>query len=125
MSVNSREKGKVGERELAGFLRELGVADARRGVQYQGGTESPDVCAETGLPGVHIECKRVERLDPWQAIKQATDDAGPGKIPAVFWRRNRRDWLVVLRAENFVRLIQDGKEKTPPGSPGGALDILS
>ena len=40
MSLNSRRKGKVGEREFAGLLREHGF-DARRGVQFAGGADSP------------------------------------------------------------------------------------
>ena len=56
--MNSREKGKRGERELAGELRRHGY-DARRGQQYCGANGDADV---VGLPGLHIECKRVERL---------------------------------------------------------------
>ena len=56
--VDSRNKGKVGERELAKKLREYGF-EARRGQQYCGADGSADV---VGLEGVHIECKRTERL---------------------------------------------------------------
>ena len=40
MGKTSREKGKRGEREVAGLLRSYGY-DARRGVQYHGGEDSP------------------------------------------------------------------------------------
>ena len=66
MGKASREKGKRGERELAGRLREYGY-DARRGQQYSG-MDGDDV---VGLPGIHIECKRVERLDLYAAMDQA------------------------------------------------------
>lgn len=59
--MNSREKGKRGERELAGELRRHGY-DARRGQQYCGANGDADV---VGLSGLHIECKRVERLVPF------------------------------------------------------------
>ena len=65
--MNSREKGKRGERELAGELRRHGY-DARRGQQYCGVNGDADV---VGLPGLHIECKRVERLDLYAAMAQA------------------------------------------------------
>ena len=57
--MNSKQKGGRGEREFAAFCREQGY-DAKRGQQFQGGADSPDV---KGLPGIHIEVKRVERLN--------------------------------------------------------------
>ena len=56
--MNSNNKGKNGERELATILREYGY-DSRRGQQYCGSNGDADV---VGLPGVHIECKRVETV---------------------------------------------------------------
>ena len=100
--INSRMKGKKGELELAAFLRDHGV-EARRGVQFKGGTDSPDVVAD--LPGIHIECKRVETGTPYAWLSQATRDAGD-KTPVVFHRRNKCDWIVVMRAEDFLKLVQ-------------------
>ena len=48
MCVNSREKGKRGELELARALRALGY-DCRRGQQYSGKNGDADV---VGLPGI-------------------------------------------------------------------------
>ena len=91
--TNSIAKGKAGEREAAAALTaELGIS-ARRGVQYQGGTDSPDV--QHSLPGVHIEVKRTERFSIYDAVEQATEDGG-GKVPVVMHRRNRGDWLIVV-----------------------------
>ena len=61
--MNSRQKGVRGERELAGILRDYGF-DSRRGQQYCGLNGDADVI---GLPGIHIECKRVERLNIYEA----------------------------------------------------------
>ena len=55
--MNSKQKGKRGELELAKKLQEYGF-EARRGQQYSG-IGGDDV---VGLEGVHIECKRVEPL---------------------------------------------------------------
>ena len=64
--MNSCRKGADGERELAALLRDEGYSIER------GGTESfgtvPDL---SGLPGVHIEVKRVERLNVLEAMQQA------------------------------------------------------
>ncbi len=70
--MNSREKGKRGERELASKLREYGYG-TRRGQQYCGANGDADV---VGLPGIHIECKRVERLNLDDAMTQAKADSG-------------------------------------------------
>ena len=101
--TNSREKGKRGERELAAELRKHGY-ETRRGVQYKGGPQSPDV---EGLPHIHIECKRVERLDIYAAIDQSRRDAqGSGDLPAVFHRKNNCDWLVTMRLDDWMRIYK-------------------
>lgn len=103
MGKANREKGKRGERELASKLREYGY-DCRRGVQYCGRTGAADV---VGLPGVHIECKRVERLDLYRAVAQSTADARTGELPAVFHRRNNCDWLVTLPLDTFMTIYRE------------------
>ena len=97
-NMNSREKGKKGERELAGILKAHGYR-ARRGQQYCGTSGEADV---VGIPGVHIECKRVEALNIYTAMAQAVRDARPGEIPTVFHRKNREDWLVTMRLEDYL-----------------------
>lgn len=103
--MNSRQKGKVGELEWSAFLREHGYEGARRGQQFRGGGDSPDV---VGMPGFHNEVKRVEEkaagsIYDWMA--QAVRDAAAGLVPVVAHRRNRKDWVVIIRAEDFLRLI--------------------
>lgn len=105
MSKRSRDKGKVGEREVAAILREHGI-EARRGVQYQGGPGSADVIAD--LPGWHLEVKRVEALHLWPALAQATADAGDAK-PAVVHRANGKPWVAILRFEDFITLTKEAR----------------
>lgn len=100
--MNSREKGAAGERELAGILKGYGYS-CRRGQQYCGANGDADV---VGLPGIHIECKRVEALNIDKAMEQAASDAKDGEIPAVFHRKNRKGWKVTLPLEDFMRLYQ-------------------
>lgn len=102
MGKASREKGKRGEREVALLLRSHGY-DARRGVQYHGGADSPDV---VGLPGIHIEVKRTERLDLYGALAQSIGDAGQ-EMPVVFHRRNDCRWVVIQPAEDWLKLYQE------------------
>lgn len=101
--MNSRNKGAAGERELAAKLREYGY-DCRRGQQYCGANGDADV---VGLPGVHIEVKRVEKLNLYNAMEQAVSDAIEGEIPAVFHRKNRHGWLVALRLEDFIKMYSE------------------
>ena len=104
MSINSKAKGAKGERELAHILQEYGF-DAHRGRQYKGGSDSPDV---TGIEGVHIECKRVERLNIYDAMKQSIRDAGDD-MPIVAHRKNGEKWLVTLRLPDFLKLYEGWK----------------
>ena len=60
-----------------------------------------------GLPGVHIECKRVQRLQLYDAIGQARRDAKPGEVPAVFHRKNYSEWLVTMPLEDWMCLYRE------------------
>ena len=82
--MNSRNKGATGERELAKVLRGYGY-NCRRGQQYCGANGDADV---VGLPGLHIECKRVERLNLDDAMAQAKSDAREEEIPVVMHHFN-------------------------------------
>jgi len=101
--VNSREKGKRGELELAHKLREYGY-DCRRGQQFCGANGDADV---VGLPGIHIEAKRNEKLNIYDAINQAAHDALKGLLPAVFHRRNNHEWLVTMRLDDWIALYKE------------------
>ena len=98
--MNSRQKGARGERELALKLKEYGY-DCRRGQQYSGIQGDADVI---GLPNIHIECKRVERLNIEDAVAQSKRDAREDEIPTVFHRKNNCEWLVTLPLDEFMKL---------------------
>jgi hypothetical protein len=79
---------------------------ARRGQQFSGSSDSPDVvCAD--LPSLHFEVKTVERLNLHDAMAQAVEDAD-GKIPVVAHTRNRGDWMVTMRAADWFKLLGNG-----------------
>ena len=100
--MNSREKGAAGERELAQILRAYGF-EARRGQQFSGANGDPDVI---GIPGCHIECKRVEKLNIYEAMAQSINDARIGETPVVMHRKNREEWLVSMRLGDFIKLYK-------------------
>ena len=101
--MNSRAKGALGERELASKLREYGY-ECRRGQQFCGMNGDADV---VGLPGIHIECKRVERLNIDDAMSQAKRDARPGEIPAVFHRKNNGHWMVTVELDEWMKIYRE------------------
>lgn len=101
--MNSRNKGARGERELASRLKEYGF-DCRRGQQYCGANGDADV---VGLPKIHIECKRVERLNLYDAMAQALSDAKDGETPAVFHRKNNCEWLVTVKIDDFMKMYKE------------------
>lgn len=103
MGKSQRDKGKRGEREWVSICRENGY-DCRRGQQYCGTNGDADVI---GLPGVHIEVKRVERLNIETAMSQARRDARPGEIPIVAHRRNNCEWLVTMLADDWFSLYRE------------------
>lgn len=107
--VNSRRKGAEGEVEFAKRCQEFGYRGARRGQQYNG-LEGKDV---VGLPGIHLEVKRVQQLNPFRAMDQAVLDSEAGELPAVAWRKNRERWLIVLRDEDFFRLLAQSSDYRP------------
>src|SRR4051812_17526596 len=72
--MNSREKGKRGERQWRDELRAHGYA-ARRGQQFSGSPDSPDVVCDA-LAWIHFEVKAVERLNIEDAMEQARRDCG-------------------------------------------------
>ena len=100
--MNSREKGKRGELEAARVLKEYGY-ETRRGQQYSGATGDADV---VGLPGIHLEIKRVEKLSISKAMKQSIRDARDGELPVVMHRKNRETWLVTMPLRIFMVLYK-------------------
>ena len=102
--INSREKGKHGEREWASICRSYGYSDARRGQQFCGLEGDADV---VGVPGLHSEVKRVERLNIYDAMAQSTRGAKDGEIPIVAHRRNNCKWLVTMKADDFFKIYRE------------------
>lgn len=102
--TNSRRKGKDGELEVARILKARGL-EASRGCQYHGGPDSPDV---VGLPGFHIEVKRVEAFNLYNALDQADRDKGADEVPVVVHRRSRKPWVAILPLDDFLDLVERG-----------------
>jgi Holliday junction resolvase-like predicted endonuclease len=89
---SSRNKGKVGEREVCKILGEqLGISLDRNLEQTRDGG------CDIILDHWAIEVKRQEKyqVDAWwlQAVNQAKEQ---GKHPVLFFRKSREDWRVMM-----------------------------
>lgn len=100
--MNSRSKGKRGELEAAHLLRKYGY-DARRGQQYAGINGDADV---VGLPSIHLEVKRVEKLNIDDALAQSIRDAKDDEKPIVLHRRNRTEWKVTMQFTDWIEMYE-------------------
>lgn len=100
--MNSRTKGKVGEREARDVMRSLGFTDCIRSAQASGKHDAD--LLNTG--NLHVESKRVARIAVEKFMDQAVRDAKPGTVPTVLMRGNRGDWLVMVRASDARAFAQ-------------------
>ena len=105
--INSREKGKRGERIVADFFKDHGY-DAHRSAQFCGKTgQAADVI---GVDGVHLEVKFCEAMRLYDWMSQAIRDSeaeGKGNIPVVIHKQNRKDMLVTMRADDWIQLYEE------------------
>lgn len=100
--MNSRTKGKRGELEAAHVLKKHGY-DTRRGQQFAGINGDADV---VGLPYIHLEVKRVEKLNIDDALQQSIRDAREAEIPVVMHRKNRTDWKITMLFDDWINLYK-------------------
>lgn len=98
--VNSRAKGARGEREVVHILKDAGF-EARRGQQYSGSPDSPDVVWDGPF---HLEVKLCNRVELPKWIRQAEADCGEQPW-AVVYRSNGEPWKVVVELDEFLKLV--------------------
>ena len=112
----SQRKERAGELELTRILQAHGY-DVQPGQAVSYGA-TPDL---TGLPRIHIECKRNERLNIQAAMAQAERDADHFRdgLPTVFHRRNRSNWMVTMRLTDWLILYDKAKAAIPGGRDSG------
>lgn len=101
MPINSRAKGKRAELQLCRILTETWPTAGRNLDQF--GDQKMDVI---NTPGVHWQCKHVERLNIWGALEQAISESAPTDLPVVAFKRNRTAWYGALELEELIALIR-------------------
>tara|TARA_Y100001978_G_C23690089_1_gene434238 strand:+ start:1132 stop:1473 length:342 start_codon:yes stop_codon:yes gene_type:complete len=85
---------------------------ANRTAQHCGDAGDSDVLIHQ-LPQVFAEVKRVERLNVQQAMDKASEQAAAaGKLPVLFHRKNRKQWLITLKLDQlpaFYEMMETAK----------------
>ena len=105
MSASQRTKGAAGERAWCEFLRAHGFDDAQRvlGQARDGG-------GDVAIPPMLWEVKRYHAIAVRKWLDQAEQSVLNYKgceVPAVAMREDgRKDWMVLLRAEDFINLLR-------------------
>jgi Holliday junction resolvase len=111
----ARNKGSNYEREVASYLSEKLSLDVKRALLSGGGRHTGAADLE-GLPGISAELKRVEKLNVYDAMKQANEAAvRTGDTPVVITRRNgveTGDSLVVMKLSDWVKLYKGDEHGT-------------
>ena len=109
---SSQRKGRAGELELSRILRGCGYdVQPGRAVSYG----LPPIFRATGI---HIECKRVERLNVPEAMKQAVRDAENSTMERLCHPRSREPWLVTMRLQDWMGLYRMQKDRPPANESG-------
>lgn len=100
------------------ILAALGVSEADV-LSRSMGSAGADIClsqaARDKLP-IAFECKYTERLEVWDALKQAEANAKKeGLAPCVVFRRNRSETYAILRFDDLLHLLVSAKQKAEGG----------
>ena len=108
MGAYQRKKGQIGEREWVDVLRAQGhpVGGRQLGQERDGG-------GDVRHGGILYEVKRYHRI----AVRKWLDEAQQSvinyqenEVPVVAMREDgRTEWMVLLRAEDFFKLVERQK----------------
>ena len=108
--IHAKNKGANAEREVRDIMLRYLLPNgepvkARRGRQFAGGEDSPDVAHN--IKNLHLEVKRQEKFGPAKArdaLLQAQRDCGEN-LPVVVWRQNRTEWVCLLSFTHLLELF--------------------
>ena len=113
--MNSKAKGNRGELELLHMLHDRGYPVYRNNQRYIGGMENPDICLRMNGKEFHCEVKRTEKFHLYAAMEQAIKDSNGKRPPLVLHRRNRGEWLAIMRLDDFLDLSEKRRKSAENG----------
>lgn len=101
MSAHQRRKGAAGERELAAILTDtLGWSVTRKLGQARDGGDD----IQTGK--FRWEVKRRKAIAVYEFMEQIEAACQAGDVPVVAMRADGKGWLVLMRLDDALPLIQ-------------------
>jgi len=116
MGKKSRAKGAAGEREVVAIVKALWPQAARRA----SGEESQEQRGRDlkNTPGFCVQVQLAKLPKPEKKLGEAIGVARAHETPVAFTRRCSRgksgEWLVTLRASDFVTLLKSGWKQFAP-----------
>ena len=96
MSAMQKRKGKTGEREVVLLARQFGLAAARTWELAQ----SPNAALRHSDVVIQTKPYQVKRRRQLKFLYEALAD-----VEGCFLRGDGKEWLVVLRAEDYLRSL--------------------
>ena len=116
MPINSKQKGKRGELEVAHAFQRYGF-EANRTAQFRGNTgQAPDV--EIKNANLHVEVKFQNRMQLYNWMEQAWNDCDAedkGNIPIVVHKANNKPMLVSMHFDDFMEMYTKYLERIKNG----------
>jgi len=103
--VNSQNKGKRYERDIARYLTDKFRIDVRRTPNSGGLSIKGDIIGLSGiLSRFEFELKNQEKLNIWKALQQVRDYC-MYKTPLVIFTKNNEDSYVAIQIDEFFNLL--------------------
>jgi hypothetical protein len=110
-SRTRKAKGRSFQNWLSESIRELfklSIPDVKPALMGESGMDIKLSSQAREVFNFACECKNVERLNVWEAWKQAEINAEKESLePALFIKRARQEPLMVIDAEYGLKLIQE------------------
>lgn len=119
MSKAGRDKGKLGEQQVASLLLPLypEVRTKRAGGESASVDRGRDLL---GTPGLCVQVKNMMRPDGLRALAEAVSVMGSDEIPVAFIKRSVKGvnqysidvsgkWCVVMLADDFIGLLRTSR----------------
>jgi len=87
------------------FKDRLDAEDLRPALMGESGEDIKRSPLAKRLLPFSFECKNQEKLNIWNAIKQAEDNCSDGDTPAVVFKRNHSETYVAVKFDTFLKLL--------------------
>ena len=112
-SRSAKNKGKRLQNSIRDLLletfRQLEPDDIRSAIMGESGEDIKLSPAARKLIPYSFECKNQEKLNLWDSLSQAEENAG-NYDPVLIFKRNRSKTYAVINIEKFIELINENSK---------------